>query len=66
MREEPRGILRVEDSRRRKQPVQCKDPEVQPSLGYLRNGRGKGAWSRVGEEESGGNKDREIEVREAF
>lgn len=40
--------------------MQCKDPEVRPSLGYLRNGRGQGVWSRMGEEESGGNEDREI------
>lgn len=66
VRKEPCSFLRAEDSWQREQPVQCKDPEVQPSLRYLRNGRGQGVWGTVSEEESQGNKDREIKVREAF
>lgn len=65
-REEPCGFLREEDSRQREQPVQCKDPEVRPSIGYLKSGRSQGVWSRVSEEESAGNKDRELTVREDF
>lgn len=66
VREEPCGFLREEDSRQREQPVLCKDPEVRPGIGYLKSGRSQGVWSRVSEEESAGNKDRELTVREDF